>query len=285
MMGTATVEGTHVTVGSTRPRDPLLWITAAVCGLLVFVAALGALLAPYPPDQTDILAAGQGPSAEHWLGTDALGRDILSRALVGARLSFLGPGLIVLGSALVGTAIALYSAWNGNWVDRSVNRGLTLMLAVPGILVAVLAAAVFGAGFWAPVIALTLVYIPYFARVTRSAAVRERHMPYVEGLEVAGFSPWRICTRHLLRNISPIVIAQATILFGVALLDFAAVSFLGLGVQPPAAEWGLMVADGRTEILNGDIQQSLVAGMCIIVTVVAFNILGERLSSRFGAGR
>lgn len=110
-------------------------------------------------------------------------------------------------------------------------------------------------------------------------------MPYIEGLQLAGLSSWRICTRHILRNVSPMVLAQATIAFGNALVDFAAVSFIGLGVQPPTSEWGLMVADGRAEILNGAPQQSLAAGMCIVVTVVAFNVLGDRLSARTGGQR
>jgi peptide/nickel transport system permease protein len=265
--------------------DKVLLVFGTVCGLLVVMAVLGPLLAPYPPSQTDILATSQGPSGAHLLGTDSLGRDLLSRLLAGARLSFLGPGIIVLVSASAGTALAIFAAWNGGWLDRMLNRSLNVMFAVPGILVAVLAAAVFGAGFWAPVLALSVVYIPYVARVVRSAAVKERHMPYIEACELAGLSAWRICTRHILRNVFPIVLAQATIGFGSALMDFGATSFLGLGVQPPSAEWGLMVSDGRAELLDGALQQSLTAGVLIVLSVVSFNIVGERLSSRIGASR
>jgi peptide/nickel transport system permease protein len=265
--------------------DKVLLVFGTLCGLLVLMAIFGPLLAPYPPSQTDILATSQGPSAQHVLGTDSLGRDILSRLLFGARLSFLGPGIIVVVSASCGTALAVAAAWRGGWVDNMLNRALNVMFAVPGILVAVLAAAVFGAGFWAPVLALSIVYIPYVARVVRSAAVKERHMPYIEACELAGLSAWRICTRHILRNVFPIVLAQATIGFGSALMDFGATSFLGLGVQPPNAEWGLMVSDGRSELLDGAVQQSLAAGTLIVLSVVSFNILGERLSSRIGASR
>ena len=284
-MSAIALDNTTAPASARRSKDKLLIISGAVCLVVAVVAVLGTLLAPYPPDQTDVLNASLDPSADHWFGTDGLGRDIFSRALAGARISFVGAGFIVLGSAFFGTTLAIFAAWNGGWVDRNLNRVLNVMFAVPGILVAVLASAVFGAGFWAPVIALTIVYVPFYARVVRSAAVRECKMPYIEGLELAGASSWRICTRHVLRNVSPIVLAQATIAFGSALVDFAAVSFLGLGVQPPKAEWGLMVADGRTEILNGAPQQSLVAGACIVVTVVAFNVLGDRLSSRIGADR
>ncbi|MEV6358178.1 ABC transporter permease [Streptomyces hydrogenans] len=272
-----------------RPRrlaaDPLLLVSALVALLLVAVAAAGSWLAPYDPATTDILSAGQGPTSAHLLGTDSIGRDILSRALVGARLSFTGPALIVLGSALIGTAIAIAGAWYGGWVDKTLNKITTITFAIPGVLVAVVAVAVFGSGFWAPVLALTLVYIPYIARVVRSFAVRQRALPYIEALELAGVPAWRICCVHILRNVAPIVLAQATIGFGSALVDFGAVSFLGLGVQAPDAEWGLMVAEGRSEVLDGAIQQSLTAGTFIVVTVVAFNILGERLTAWFGGTR
>ena len=268
-----------------RSTDWLLVISGGTCLLMALVALLGPFLVPYPPNQTDVLNASQGPSAAHLLGTDGLGRDLLSRALVGARMSFAGPGIIVLTSAFFGTLLAIYAAWRGGLVDTILNRLLNVMFAVPGILVAVIASAVFGAGFWAPVLALSLVYTPYYARVVRSAAVRERHMPYVEGLQLAGISSWRICTRHILVNVAPIVLAQGTVAFGTALVDFAAVSFLGLGVQPPTAEWGIMVAEGRSELLNNAPQQSLLAGALIVLTVIAFNVLGERLTGKFGANR
>ena len=284
-MATIAAAGATAAPAERRPKDKLLIVSALICALVALVAAFGVFIAPYSPNQTDVLSASLGPSGQHWFGTDGIGRDIFSRAVNGARISFAGAGIIVLGSAFFGTALAIFAAWNGGWVDRALNRVLNVMFAVPGILVAVLASAVFGAGFWAPVIALTIVYVPFYARVVRSAAVQECAMPYIEGLQLAGLSSWRICTRHILRNVSPMVLAQATIAFGNALVDFAAVSFIGLGVQPPTSEWGLMVADGRAEILNGAPQQSLAAGMCIVVTVVAFNVLGDRLSARTGGQR
>ena len=284
-MTTLTVGQDAVAVRRRSNLDVLTVVVGSVCAALVLLALLGPFLAPYPPDQTDILAASQGPSAQHLLGTDALGRDVLSRLLSGARLSFAGPGLIVAVSTSVGTAIAIWSAWHGGLLDKCMNRVLDVMFAVPGILVAVLAAAVFGSGFWAPVLSLSIVYIPYVARVVRSAAVRERHLPYVEACQLAGMRPFRICSRHILRNVAPIALAQGTIAFASALMDFAAISFLGLGVQPPAAEWGLMVSDGRSELLDGAAQQSLSAGVMIVLTVVAFNVMGERVSRRIGGHR
>jgi len=265
--------------------DPVLIASGTFAVLMITIAIIGPWIAPHDPDATDVLGSLQGPSAQHPLGTDSLGRDILSRALVAARVSFAGATMIVVVSAVLGTALALFSAWHvGGWADRLVNRGLNVMFAVPGILVAVLAAAIFGAGFWAPVIALGLVYTPYMARVVRSVGVRERHRGYVESLQLAGMSSWRIAIRHLVPNVLPIVIAQATYAFGSALVDFAAISFIGLGIQPPQAEWGVMVADGRSEALQGALQQTLVAGTLIVITVVAFNVLGAKLAARTGGG-
>ncbi|MDX3519356.1 ABC transporter permease [Streptomyces scabiei] len=283
----ATLTATLRLRGTTRGGfgDPVLLVSAALAAGLIVLAVIGPWIAPYDPAATDVLAASQGPSGAHLFGTDSLGRDIFSRALTGARLSFAGPGIVVLGSAGLGTLLALAAAWHGGWVDRLLNRMLNILFAIPGVLVAVVAAAAFGAGFWAPVLALTIVYTPYVARVVRSVAVRQRQLPYIEALQLAELSTWRICGRHLLPNVAPIVLAQATIGFGSALMDFGAVSFLGLGIQPPEAEWGVMVADGRSEVLDGAVQQSMAAGLCIVVSVVAFNVLGERLTRRLGGSR
>ncbi|MEU9448893.1 ABC transporter permease [Streptomyces sp. NPDC048277] len=270
---------------SVRRADPVLLSAAVICSVLVLLALVGPLLAPYPPSEADLLAASQGPGADHLLGTDSLGRDILSRILHGARLSFMGPGLIVVLSLALGTGLGIAAAWRGGLVDSLLSKVFNVVFALPGILVAIVAGAVSGGGFWAPVLALSLVYTPYVARVVRSSAVTERNMAYVEACELAGMSAWRICAHHILRNLLPIVLAQATISFGSALMDFGAASYLGVGIQPPQAEWGLMVSEGQAELLDGAMQQSLSAGLMILISVVAFNTLGERLGSRAGGRR
>ncbi len=265
------------------PESGLLGpILATLVVLIVAVGVFGAVIAPYPPDQTDLLSISMGPSAEHLLGTDALGRDILSRLLVGARLSLLGPGVIAAISVTVGTATAIAVAWHGGMLDRVLTRVLDVMFSVPGILIAILAVAVFGSGFWAPVLALSLVYIPYVARVVRAPALRERHRAYVEAYQLAGLGAWAICSRHILRNVMPVVLAQAAIGFGSALVDFSAISFLGLGVQPPATEWGLMMNDARAEVLAGAPQQAIAAGVAIVLTVAVFTLVGDRVAQRMG---
>jgi peptide/nickel transport system permease protein len=253
-------------------------IPATVCLLLVAVAVFASLLAPYSPGQIDILTTNAGPSSSHLLGTDALGRDLFSRLIYGARLSLLGPALVTLLCTTLGTSLAIASVWVGGTFDRLVARALDVLFAFPALLIAVLAVAIFGEGLTAPVLALSVAYIPYVARVVRSVALRERHLAYVDACRCLGYSGWRICTRHLLPNVRLIIGAQAPITFASALIDLAAISFIGLGVQPPASDWGLMVSDGSSALLNNHPMETLAAGGAIVVTVIAFNVLGERLT-------
>jgi peptide/nickel transport system permease protein len=260
--------------------DVVLWLAASVLAVLVVIAVLGPLVAPHPPSQTDLLAANAGTSADHPLGTDSLGRDTLSRLLYGARLSLMGPAIVVVVATALGTLLALLAAWTGGRIERIVVRLLDLLFAFPSLLFALIAVAVFGQGLVAPTVALAIAYTPYLARVVHGVAAAEAQQPYFDACRMAGLSSWRMSWRHLLPNVSGTVRAQATIMFGAALVDLAAISFLGLGVQPPTAEWGLMVADGRSALLAGAPLQSLSAGAMIVVTVVACNLLGERIATR-----
>ena len=264
-----------------RRRDWVMLVCATFIILVVAIALLAPLLAPHDPTRVDILASFQGPSASHPLGTDSLGRDLLSRLMYGARLSLFGPALIVVIATVLGTLLAISAAWMGGWFDSVSSRILDILFAFPGLIFALLAVALFGPGLVAPVIALSIAYLPYDARVLRSVAMRERNLPYIQACYVEGLPTRTITVRHLLPNILPFVIVQATISFGYALVDLAAVSYLGLGVAPPAAEWGLMVANGQASILTGHPQESIYAGLLIIATVVAFNLLGDRLATRF----
>jgi peptide/nickel transport system permease protein len=263
-------------------RDPI----AVAAGLfilgLVVVAVFASWIAPYNPDAGSILSVNEGISSAHWLGTDSFGRDLLSRLIFGARLSLLGPALIIAISTIAGTTLAIAAAWFGGWFDQVVSRVADILFAFPGLIFAMIAVAMFGSGLIAPVIALSISYTPYLMRVVRAAAIRQRALPYVQACYVEGLPAWKICLRHLLPNVMPILLVQATLSFGYALVDLAAVSYLGLGVQPPTAEWGLMVSEGQSAILAGHPQESIAAGVMIILTVVAFNLLGDRLAARRG---
>lgn len=271
--------------GLPRVGSPGAVALGVLLGMLGVVAVLGPAIAPAGPNDADLSAAFQGPSAAHLLGTDGSGRDLLSRLIVGSRTALIGPLVITLLATAVGTLLALVSAWRGGWVDTVVSRVLDAIFAFPGLVLAILAVAVFGTGLTAPIVALVISYVPYIARVVRSAALRERNIPYVAALTVQGLPAWVICVRHLLPNIRTVLLAQATLMFGYAMVDLAAISFLGLGVQPPQADWGLMVAEGQASVLRGYPQQSLYAGALIVIVVIAITLLGERWGSRTLEGR
>ena len=266
-------------------RDPVVVIAGSFITLLVLVAVFAPLIAPDNPDYANILATNLGPSSAHLLGTDSFGRDLLSRLIYGARLSLLGPALIILIATTVGTVLAILAAWYGGWFDQVVSRVADILFAFPGLIFAMLAVAMFGPGLVAPVIALSIAYTPYLMRVIRAEAIKQRNLPYVAACYVEGLPARTIFRRHLLPNVMPLLVVQAALSFGYALVDLAAVSYLGLGVQPPTAEWGVMVSTGQSSILAGHFQESLSAGVMIVVTVVAFNLLGDRLASRQGARR
>ena len=251
--------------------------SAVVIAIATLIAIIGPLITPFNPTLPNLSMAFVGPSGSHLFGFDFEGRDVFSRLLAGAQSSMLGPLAVVIGSLVLGTVLAIVAAWRRGIVDAVISSSLDILFAFPGILLAVLAAAVFGAGLTAASIALAIAYMPYVARVLRGAALKERSQPYVAALEVQGASATSICLRHIVPNIAPLIVAQATIMFGYAMVDLAAVSFLGLGVQPPAANWGVMISENQPGILQGYPLPALAAGLCIVGVVIAFNVLGERL--------
>ena len=178
---------------------------------------------------------------------------------------------------MTGALLAVAAAWIGGWFDATLAMVFDVLFAFPAILLAVVAAAVYGPGLTSAICALSIAYLPYVARVLRGAGLRERSQPYVEALEVQGLSATRICLRHLLPNVGSLVVAQGTILFGWAMVDLAAISFLGLGVQAPQADWGVMLADGKVGVLEGYPLEAVSAALCIVVVVTAVSLLGERL--------
>jgi peptide/nickel transport system permease protein len=267
--------------GRTAARSDKVAIACViVIGIAVFVAVFGSLIAPYDPNESNLNNAYIGPGAGHVLGFDGQGRDLFSRLLVGARTAILGPAAVVALALVAGVTLAVVAAWRGGWVDSTISVAVDIVFAFPAILLAVLAAAVFGPGLTAAALAIAVAYTPYVARVLRSAAVRERAREYIAAGEVQGLSAWTICARHLVPNVAPLIVAQGTLMFAWAMVDLAAVSFLGLGVQAPQADWGVMVGTGQPGVLQGYPAEALAAGLSIVVVVVAVNLLGERLAQR-----
>jgi peptide/nickel transport system permease protein len=257
--------------------DLAVKVSLGVLGALVLLAITAPWLPLPDPRKVDIVNRWAPMSWEHLLGTDSNGRDILARLVWGTRTALLGPLVVTLSAVLVGVTLAIVAAWRGGWVDTVVSRLFDVTFAFPGILLALVSGAVFGIGLTSATTALAIAYTPYVGRVTRAAALAQVRLPYIEALLVQGQSPLRICVHHLLPNLSRIVLAQATVTFGYALVDLAALSFLGLGVQQTTPDWGVMVAAGQADILSGHPQQAVYAGIAIIIAVAAFTVVGERL--------
>jgi peptide/nickel transport system permease protein len=260
------------------------YVSAAIIFGAILLAILGPVIRPYDPNLINFSYANVGSIAGHPLGFDGQGRDLLSRLMVGARTSVIGPMSVALLAVIVGSTVAIVTAWFGGWFDTVVSAVLDILFSFPGILLAVVAAAVFGPSLFSAVLALAIAYAPYVARVLRGAALRERAQAYVAAMEVQGFGAWRVCAKHLLPNIASLIVAQGTILFGWAMVDIAAVSFLGLGVQAPTADWGVMISEGKIGLLQGYPLESFASALCIIVVVSAVSVLGERLNQRSQLG-
>ncbi|MEZ0066231.1 peptide/nickel transport system permease protein [Streptacidiphilus sp. MAP12-20] len=252
-------------------------LSAAFLVVVLVAAVAASLVAPADPNQQSLLDAYSGPSGAHLLGTDGIGRDILSRLVFGARTSLLGPALVVGVSLLIGIPLALAASWYGGWVDGVVARVFDLVYALPGLLLAVLTVALFGPGLTPAVAALSVAYVPFLARIVRAAARQQRVSPYVDALSVQGFGVLRISGRHILRNIAPVVVGQAAIAFGYALLDLASLSYLGLAVQAPTSDWGVMVSDSDA-LIKGYWLPVIAPGVLIVLTVLALTVLGARIS-------
>ncbi len=274
--------------GAVRRRFASHGVLVIVSGLVLAVAALAALtapwIAPYHPDAIDLANVYSGPTAAHWLGTDGTGRDTLTRLIFGARLSLAGPLIIVVFATVVGTLLGTLAAWMGGVVDWALTRVFDILFAFPALLLAILAVALFGKGLIAPMIAMSIAYSPYVALLVRSLVLSESARPYVSAYRVLGYSGLRSALTGVLPNVSPTILAQSTLSFGYVVMDLSALSFLGLGVQPPTADWGAMINDSRAAVLAGHPLSALVPSIAVVLVVVAVNVVGEHYSDRI-AGR
>lgn len=271
---------------TSRTRRPELSFVLAVAVIVVMVlaAVFAPLIAPYDPDQVDLLATHSGPTLAHWLGTDALGRDTLSRLIFGARSALLGPLLVVVSSTILGILLGVLAGWRGGWIDSVLGRVFDVVFSFPSLLIAIMAVALFGKGLVAPVIAMSIAYAPYVARLTRSLVASERRRPYVSAYRVQGFGGAWIALRRVLPNVTPIVGAQSTLNFGYVLAELAGLSFLGLGVQAPTPDWGAMINEAQSGLVGGYFLPALAPAVAVVLVVVAVNVIGEELSDRIGGG-
>lgn len=248
--------------------------------LLVLISAIFApLIAPYDPNKQDIINSLAGSSPGHLLGTDREGRDILSRIIFGARMTLIGSSMIVLISTFIGTLLGLIAGYAGGKIDSLITRAFDIILSIPSILLAFNIVVIFGKGEVNSIIALSIVYIPMMGRIVRSLTLVEKEKTYIEAARSVGFSNSKILFEHILVNcISPIIV-QITINLGYAILDLAGLSYLGLGVQPPTADWGQMLQEGRENLMLVP-NESIYSGLAVMFTVIAFNILGNKLQQK-----
>ena len=257
-------------------RNPTAATATLVLIGIILMSVFDETLAPQGPNEIDVADRLQSPSWSHPFGTDDLGRDILSRVILGAGVS-LRVGFLAVGIALViGTLIGLLAGFYGRWVDDVLMRVMDMFFAFPAVLLAIAILAVRGPGSGNTALAIGIVYIPIFARVTRASVLGVREEVYVRASRSVGASDLRLLTRHVLPNAAPPIIVQTSISLAFAVLAEAALSFLGLGTQPPSPSWGLMLAEGRGFI---DLAWWLAffPGMAIFLTVLCFNLLGDGL--------
>jgi peptide/nickel transport system permease protein len=244
--------------------------------LLVFAALLSMFWTPWSPYEMNLPDKLQAPTAHHWLGTDAFGRDVASLLLVGARNSIL-VGVIAVGiGLLVGTALGLIAAAKRGWVEELIMRLSDFTFAFPAILSAIMMTAVFGAGIVNSIIAIGIFNIPTFARITRASANAIWSREFVLAARACGKGPWRITFDHVLPNILSVLTVQVTIRFAIAILAEAALSYLGLGTQPPQPSWGRMLAEAQTLLFQAPLL-AVFPGVTIALAVLGLNLLGDGL--------
>jgi len=253
----------------------------APVGLVVIAAAVATavaapVLVPYDPMAMRTQAMLQGPSRAHVLGTDQFGRDILSRIIIGARVSLLVAVLSVAVALALGTTVGLLSGYLGRWVDGLAMRLMDILFAFPAILLAIAIMAVAGTSMRNLILAIGIVYTPQFARVARAATLSVKHLEFVEAAQALGAGTGRVLGRHLLPNIMAAIIVQVSLSLSLAILSESALSFLGLGTQPPTPSWGNMLSEGR-QFMEIAPWNAVFPGAAIMLVVLGFNLLGDGL--------
>ena len=254
---------------------------ACVVGLAVLAAVIGPWLVPYDPSAQELALRLEGPSRLHWLGLDELGRDILARVMSGARISLFVGLVVVSVSASIGAAMGALAGYYGGIIDEAISRVIDILLAFPGLLLAIALVAVLGPSLTNVVIALSLIGWVGYARVARAQVLQAREFEYVVAARAIGAATPRILIRHVLPAALPALTVQATLGMGGAILSEAALSFLGLGVQSPTPSWGAMLNYGRAHVLDAP-HLTVFPGVAIALVVLGLNLLGDSLRDKLG---
>jgi peptide/nickel transport system permease protein len=259
-----------------RRENPVLWIGGVLLLAQTVAAIFAPVLAPYGPDAQNILARLRPPSWSHWLGTDNFGRDTLSRILFGYRTLLLVSFTSVAAALTTGGTLGMIAALRGGWLDRVIMRCMDVLFAFPILLLAIGVIAILGPGALSTTIAIGIVYTPIFARMLRAPTLILREADFVAAARVCGSSETTILLRHLLPNLSWVVLVQASLSLSMAILVEASLSFLGLGIQPPTASLGRMLAESR-DFISLSPWPAIFSGAAILFASLAFNLLGDGL--------
>jgi len=257
-------------------RDKPAAVGALVILLFAVVALLAPLIAPYDPTAQDVARALEEPGTEHWLGTDEFGRDMLSRIIFGTRPALLVGVLSVCVSVAIGLPIGMLAGYRLGWMDRVVGWLVDTMLALPALLLALMVVALLGASTAVLVIAIGVAHVPIFVRLARGSTLVVRNLDYVAQARTFGASDLHILFRHILPNIAGPLIIMATLSIAGAIREEASLSFLGLGIQPPAPSWGNLIRDGVAQVLEAPLL-AILPGAALTLAVLAFNLVGDSL--------
>jgi len=253
-------------------------VSMIILMIVIILAVFANTIAKYDPNEIDITSMLKGPSGEHIIGTDKSGRDMFARLLFGARTTLLSAFAVIIISVMIGVPTGLVSGYFGGLADKILMRISDVILSFPCLLLAFVFVSAFGRGLINAILALGIVYVPMLAKLTRSLVLVEKNKVYVEAAKSIGFSDLNIMFVQILPNCIATLVVQLTLDIGYAILDLAAMSFLGLGVQPPTADWGAMLEEGRIVITTAPLV-AIAPGIMIIVTVVALNIFGDGVRS------
>ena len=252
------------------------WIGLAVFLIVVVAAILAPVLAPFDPNDQNILEKLRAPTLEHWLGTDSFGRDTLSRLVYGARISLIIGVVSTLAAMVIGTAIGMLAGWHGGRLDTVTMQAMDVLLAFPSLILGLILVAMLGPSMVNIIIAIALTSIPPFARIARAPTIAVKEREFVDAGRALGYSDTRILIVHILPNIFPEILVMGSLWLANAIRTEASLAFVGLGVKPPTATWGGMIREGFENILDS-YWLALVPGVAILIVIFALNLLGDGL--------
>ncbi|ESX90915.1 ABC transporter permease [Mesorhizobium sp. LSHC412B00] len=253
------------------------WPISLMIGFFVFIAIFGSLVSPYDPNTQNLLAPTESFSGVYWLGTDNLGRDVLSRLIGGAQTTLVGVTIVLFLAGIFGMLVGTISGYFGGWIDETLMRMVDFGLSVPSLVVALAIVGVFGPSYWNMIIALAIAWTPIYARLTRGVVAAAVNQPHIESLRVLGASRLRIIFKHLVPVALGSVLIYASADVGILALAIANLSFLGLGVQPPQAEWGQMLVSSLPYLEEAP-RLVILPGLALTIMVVGFNLFGEKIA-------